>query len=90
MAKDVRVIIIKLSDRLHNMRTLMYHSEEKQKKIASETLNVYAPIAHRLGLAEMKNELEDLSFMYLDNKKYHELLNCWKPKKVKEKKLLKR
>jgi guanosine-3',5'-bis(diphosphate) 3'-pyrophosphohydrolase len=81
MAKDVRVIIIKLSDRLHNMRTLMYHTEEKQKKIASETLNVYAPIAHRLGLAEMKNELEDLSFMYLDNEKYHEIAALLEAKK---------
>ncbi len=81
MAKDVRVIIIKLSDRLHNMRTLMYHTEEKQKKIASETLNVYAPIAHRLGLAEMKNELEDLAFMYLDNAKYHEIADLLEAKK---------
>lgn len=81
MAKDVRVIIIKLVDRLHNMRTLMYQPVEKQKKIASETLQVYAPIAHRLGLAEIKNELEDLSFMYLDSEKYHEIAHLLENKK---------
>ncbi|MGB4627609.1 MAG: RelA/SpoT family protein, partial [Erysipelotrichaceae bacterium] len=90
MAKDVRVIIIKLSDRLHNMRTLMYHTEEKQKKIASETLNVYAPIAHRLGLAEMKNELEDLSFMYLENEKYHEIANLLEAKKSEREEVIKK
>ncbi len=90
MAKDVRVIIIKLSDRLHNMRTLMYHTEEKQKKIASETLNVYAPIAHRLGLAEMKNELEDLSFMYLDNEKYHEIADLLEAKKSERQEVVKK
>lgn len=89
MAKDVRVIIIKLSDRLHNMRTLMYHTEEKQKKIASETLNVYAPIAHRLGLAEMKNELEDLAFMYTDYEKYHEIANLLEAKKSEREEVIK-
>lgn len=73
MAKDVRVIFIKLVDRLHNMRTLQYHNPEKQKKIAAETLDVYAPIAHRLGLGEIKNELEDLSFSYLHRDKYYEI-----------------
>lgn len=73
MAKDIRVILIKLADRLHNMRTLEFQSEEKQKKIAEETMAVYAPIAHRLGISDIKNELEDLCFYYLQRDKYYEI-----------------
>ncbi|MGB4984860.1 MAG: bifunctional (p)ppGpp synthetase/guanosine-3',5'-bis(diphosphate) 3'-pyrophosphohydrolase [Erysipelotrichaceae bacterium] len=82
MAKDVRVIIIKLVDRLHNMRTLEWHTPEKQKKIAGETLDVYAPIAHRLGINEIKNELEDLSFYYLKPDNYREVANLLEKKKT--------
>lgn len=82
MAKDVRVILIKLADRLHNMRTLQYMKPEKQKKIASETLEVYAPIAHRLGISEIKNELEDLCFMYLNDEKYHEIAKLVEKRKA--------
>ncbi len=82
MAKDVRVILIKLVDRLHNMRTLQYQSEVKQTKIAEETLEVYAPIAHRLGISEIKNELEDLCFYYLHRDKYYEIANLVEVRKT--------
>ena len=73
MSKDIRVIIIKLNDRLHNMRTLEYMSEAKKKEKATETLEIYAPIANRLGMFRIKSELEDLALKHLDPEGYYDL-----------------
>ena len=73
MARDMRVLMIKLADRLHNMRTLQYLSPDKQRAIAQETLDIYAPLAHRLGMAKVKGELEDLALKWLDPSAYEDL-----------------
>jgi GTP pyrophosphokinase len=84
MASDIRVVIIKLADRLHNMRTLEYNPADKQQRIAHETMEVFAPIANRLGMGDIKSQLQDLSFKYLDNANY-ELVKNLEEKHYKEK-----
>lgn len=73
MSKDIRVVLIKLADRLHNMQTLKFQEPDRKLAIARETLDIYAPLAHRLGVYSIKSQLEDLAFMYLEPEKYHEL-----------------
>ena len=87
MSKDIRVLILKLADRLHNIKTIEFHNEWKQEKIASETLYVYAPLAHRLGLQSIKHDLEDISFKILFNKQNNEIqeqLSLENPNRVKQ------
>ena len=73
MAQDIRIVVLKLADRLHNMRTLSYMAAPKQKKIAQETIDIFAPLANRLGMGKIKAELEDLSLRYLEPEKYYEI-----------------
>ncbi len=81
MVKDVRVILVKFADRLHNMRTLEFVNPDKQRRIAQETLEIYAPFAHRFGLGKVKWELEDLAFKYLNREAYEELARKLKAKR---------
>ncbi len=81
MSQDIRVMIIKLADRLHNMRTLKHRPPDKQRNTALETMNIYAPLAHRLGIRAIQEELEDLSFRYLDPFAYTEIENILENKK---------
>ncbi len=88
MADDIRVILIKLADRLHNMRTLQFHSPEKRKEIARETLDIYAPIAARLGIYWIKNELEETSFKYIQPDEYARIENAVSKSKTEREKYI--
>ena len=90
VAKDARVIIIKLADRLHNMRTLEHHAEERQQQIALETREIYAPLAHRFGMAGIKAELEDLAFKFLETTDYRALARQVRAKRVERERTIER
>lgn len=90
MTDDLRVIFIKLADRIHNLKTLKFLPESKQRQIAKETLDIYAPIANRLGMGRIKAELEDLSFRYVDAENYFKILSLVEPKRKEAEKELKK
>src|SRR4029077_16638688 len=88
IAKDARVILIKLADRLHNMRTLEFMPDEKRQRISQETRDLYAPLAHRFGLANMKAELEDLAFKFLEPDEYRNLAKLIVQKRAQRENLI--
>ena len=88
MVEDIRVIIVKLADRMHNMRTLSYLSPERRERIARETLEIYAPIAHRLGMGKVRSELEDLAFQYLEPEAYQEIAGAMEARRHANEELL--